>query len=221
VTITDPLTTWVDLSVEIAPDVTLLPGTQLIGRTIIETGAVIGPRSTLVDTSVGQDARVMESYTRGAAIGYQAQVGPFSFLREGTELATGSRVGAYVEVKNSLIGEGSKIPHLSYVGDATIGRETNIGAATIFVNYDGVDKHRTEVGDHVRIGSDTMLVAPVTIGDGAYTAAGSVITEDVPPGAMGLGRSRQSNIIDWVLRRRPNTKSAAAAKEAVERRSES
>ena len=218
VTITDPLTTWVDLAVEIAPDVTLLPGTQLMGKTIIETGAVIGPRTTLVDATVGQDARVIESYVRGAAIGYQVQVGPFSFLREGTELATGSRVGAYVEVKNSLVGEGSKVPHLSYVGDATIGRDTNIGAATIFVNYDGVEKHRTEVGDHVRIGSDTMLVAPVTIGDGAYTAAGSVITEDVPPGAMGVGRSRQSNIIDWVLRRRPNTKSAEAATKATDKR---
>jgi bifunctional UDP-N-acetylglucosamine pyrophosphorylase/glucosamine-1-phosphate N-acetyltransferase len=221
VTITDPLTTWVDLTVEIAPDVTLLPGTELHGKTIIETGAVIGPRSTLVDATVGQDARVIESYVRGAAIGYQVQVGPFAFLREGTELATGSRVGAYVEVKNSYLGEGSKVPHLSYVGDATIGRETNIGAATVFVNYDGVEKHRTEVGDHVRIGSDTMLVAPVTIGDGAYTAAGSVITEDVPPGAMGVGRSRQSNIIDWVLRRRSNTRSAEAAKKAADKRAES
>lgn len=217
VTITDPLTTWIDVTVEIAPDVTLLPGTQLLGKTIVETGATIGPRSTLVDSSVGQDARVIESYVRGAAIGYQVQVGPFSFLREGTELATGSRIGAYVEVKNSLVGEGSKVPHLSYVGDATIGKETNIGAATVFVNYDGVEKHRTEVGDHVRIGSDTMLVAPVTIGDGAYTAAGSVITEDVPPGAMGVGRSRQSNILDWVLRRRPNTKSAEAASKKSKR----
>jgi len=217
VTITDPLTTWIDVTVEIAPDVTLLPGTQLLGKTIVETGATIGPRSTLVDSSVGQDARVIESYVRGAAIGYQVQVGPFSFLREGTELATGSRIGAYVEVKNSLVGEGSKVPHLSYVGDATIGKETNIGAATVFVNYDGVEKHRTEVGDHVRIGSDTMLVAPVTIGDGAYTAAGSVITEDVPPGAMGVGRSRQSNILDWVLRRRPNTKSAEAASKRSKR----
>ena len=217
VTITDPLTTWIDVTVEIAPDVTLLPGTQLLGKTIVETGATIGPRSTLVDSSVGQNARVIESYVRGAAIGYQVQVGPFSFLREGTELATGSRIGAYVEVKNSLVGEGSKVPHLSYVGDATIGKETNIGAATVFVNYDGVEKHRTEVGDHVRIGSDTMLVAPVTIGDGAYTAAGSVITEDVPPGAMGVGRSRQSNILDWVLRRRPNTKSAEAASKRSKR----
>ena len=212
VTITDPASTWIDLSVEIAPDVTILPGTILSGKTIVETGAVIGPRTTLIDTSVGQEARIIESYVRGSAIGYQAQVGPYSFLREGTEISTGSRVGAFVEVKNSLIGEGSKVPHLSYVGDATIGRETNIGAATVFVNYDGVEKHRTEVGDHVRIGSDTMLVAPVTIGDGAYTAAGSVITEDVPPGAMGVGRARQKNIIDWVLRRRSGTKSAEAAK---------
>ncbi|MFM7462557.1 MAG: hypothetical protein ACKO29_00565, partial [Actinomycetota bacterium] len=135
----------------------------------------------------------------------------YTFLREGSELATGVRVGAYVKVKNSSIGEGSKVPHLSYVGDASIGRESNIGAATVFVNYDGEAKHRSEVGDHVRIGSDTMIIAPVTIGDGAYTAAGSVITEDVPAGAMGVARSKQRNVLGWVMRRRANTSSAKAA----------
>ena len=143
-----------------------------------------------------------------------ATVGPFTFMRPGTELAANAKVGAYVETKNAFIGEGSKVPHLSYVGDARIGAGTNIGAATVTVNYDGVDKHRTVVGDHVRIGSDTMLVAPVTIGDGAYTAAGSVITEDVPPGAMAVGRGRQRNIEGWVERKRPDTSSANAAKAA-------
>ena len=221
VSIVDPATTWIDLSVEIAPDVTILPGTTLLGSTIIETGAEIGPRTTLIDSEVGQNAKVFESFVRGAVIGYNAQVGPYTFLREGSELATGVRVGAYVEVKNSSIGEGSKVPHLSYVGDATIGRESNIGAATVFVNYDGVEKHRSEVGDHVRIGSDTMLVAPVTIGDGAYTAAGSVITEDVPAGAMGVARSKQRNVLGWVMRRRARTASAKAATKAQSKKSTS
>ena len=221
VSIVDPATTWIDLSVEIAPDVTILPGTTLLGSTIIETGAEIGPRTTLIDSEVGQNAKVFESFVRGAVIGYNAQVGPYTFLREGSELATGVRVGAYVEVKNSSIGEGSKVPHLSYVGDATIGRESNIGAATVFVNYDGVEKHRSEVGDHVRIGSDTMLVAPVTIGDGAYTAAGSVITEDVPAGAMGVARSKQRNVLGWVMRRRATTASAKAATKAQSKKATS
>jgi bifunctional UDP-N-acetylglucosamine pyrophosphorylase/glucosamine-1-phosphate N-acetyltransferase len=135
-------------------------------------------------------------------------------MRPGTELAAHAKVGAYVETKNAFIGEGSKVPHLSYVGDAVIGAGSNIGAATVTVNYDGVNKHTTVVGDHVRIGSDTMLVAPVTIGDGAYTAAGSVVTEDVPPGAMAVGRGRQRNIEGWVERKRPDTASANAAKAA-------
>ena len=148
----------------------------------------------------------------GSAIGANANIGPFSYLRDGNDISADAKVGAFVEMKNSSLGRGSKVPHLSYVGDASIGTGTNIGAATIFVNYDGVAKHHTEVGDHVRIGSDTMLVAPVTIGDGAYTAAGSVITEDVPAGAIGVGRAKQRNVLDWVLRKRPGTKSAEAAK---------
>jgi bifunctional UDP-N-acetylglucosamine pyrophosphorylase/glucosamine-1-phosphate N-acetyltransferase len=212
VSIIDPMTTWIDLEVEIAPDVTLLPATSLYGKTIIETGSVIGPRTTLRDCSVGQGAQIIESHCQSSAIGYRAKVGPYSYLRAGTELATDVKVGAYVEIKNSTIGPASKVPHLSYIGDAQIGEGTNIGAATVVVNYDGVEKHRTEIGDHVRIGSDTMLIAPVSVGDGAYTAAGSVITEDVPPGAMGVGRSRQRNILDWVLRKRSGTKSAEVAK---------
>ena len=211
VTMIDPTTTWVDVTVELEPDVMIFPGTAIFGSTRIGSGAVIGPRTTLVDCEVGERARVIESYCIGAAIGESAHVGPFTFLRPGTVLETNSRVGAYVEMKNSIVGEGSKVPHLSYVGDARIGVGTNIGAGTIFANYDGVNKHETEVGDHVRIGSNTVLVAPVSIGDGAYTAAGSVITEKVPAGAMGVGRGRQRNVLEWVLRKRPGTKSADVA----------
>jgi bifunctional UDP-N-acetylglucosamine pyrophosphorylase/glucosamine-1-phosphate N-acetyltransferase len=157
---------------------------------------------------------VKESYATSAVIGENASVGPFTYLRPGTNLAANTKAGAFVEMKNAVLGEGSKVPHLSYVGDATIGEGSNIGAATIFVNYDGVEKHHTIIGDHVRIGSDSMLVAPVTIGDGAYTAAGSVITDNVPAGAMGVGRARQRNVIGWVLRKRPGTKSAEAAASA-------
>ena len=211
VTIVDPLSTWVDSTATVANDVVLMPGTAISGTTTVATGAVIGPRTTLVDCTVGTGARVIESRATEAIIGDGANVGPFTFLRPGTKLLPDSKVGAYVEMKNATLGEGSKVPHLSYVGDAVIGEGSNIGAATIFVNYDGVEKHYTVVGDHVRIGSDSMLVAPVTIGDGAYTAAGSVITEDVPPGAIGVGRAKQRNVIGWVLRKRPGTKSAEAA----------
>lgn len=214
VTIVDPQSTWVDATSVISQDVTLLPGTTISGDSSIGTGAIIGPRTTLVDCTVANGAQVRESYAISAVIGENASVGPFTYLRAGTSLATNSRAGAFVEMKNASLGEGSKVPHLSYVGDATIGEGTNIGAATIFVNYDGVEKHHTVVGDHVRIGSDSMLVAPITIGDGAYTAAGSVITEDVPAGAIGVGRARQRNVIGWVLRKRPGTKSAEAAASA-------
>ena len=214
VTIVDPTTTWVDATSVVSQDVVLLPGTAISGESTIGTGAVIGPRTTLVDCTVANGAEVKESYATSAVIGENASVGPFTFLRPGTNLAANSRAGAFVEMKNASLGEGSKVPHLSYVGDATIGEGSNIGAATIFVNYDGVEKHHTTVGDHVRIGSDSMLVAPVTIGDGAYTAAGSVITEDVPAGAMGVGRAKQRNVIGWVLRKRPGTKSAEAAASA-------
>jgi bifunctional UDP-N-acetylglucosamine pyrophosphorylase/glucosamine-1-phosphate N-acetyltransferase len=211
VTIVDPLSTWVDATATVANDVVLMPGTAISGTTTVATGAVIGPRTTLVDCTVGAGARVIESRATEAIVGEGANVGPYTFLRPGTKLLPNSKVGAYVEMKNATLGEGSKVPHLSYVGDAVIGEGSNIGAATIFVNYDGVEKHYTVVGDHVRIGSDSMLVAPVTIGDGAYTAAGSVITEDVPPGAIGVGRAKQRNVIGWVLRKRPGTKSAEAA----------
>jgi len=194
--------------------VTILPGSALHGATSVETGAVIGPRTTLNSVQVKAGARVIESNCTESEIGAGANVGPFSFLRAGTKLAAGAKAGAYVEIKNSTVGEGSKVPHLSYVGDATIGSGTNIGAATIFVNYDGVEKHQTTVGNEVRIGSDTMLVAPVTIGDGAYTAAGSIITEDVPAGSIGVARAKQRNVLGWVLRKRAGSSSAEAAKRA-------
>ena len=211
VTIIDPTTTWIDSTVELSNDVTIHPGTALLGSTKVATGAVIGPRSTLTDCLVKEGASVLESIASQTIIGEGATVGPFTYLRAGTELGDSSKAGAFVEMKNAVVGNGSKVPHLSYVGDATIGEGTNIGAATIFVNYDGVEKHHTTVGDHVRIGSDTMLVAPVTIEDGAYTAAGSVITEDVPAGAIGVGRAKQRNVIGWVMRKRAGSTSAIAA----------
>ncbi len=214
VTIVDPTTTWIDADVKIENDVIIHPGSLLAGTTIVASGAVIGPRTSLTNVIVGEGAKVIESTCTDSEIGAQANVGPYSFLRPGTKLAANSKAGAYVEIKNSSIGEGSKVPHLSYVGDATIGSGTNIGAATIFVNYDGVEKHQTTVGDSVRIGSDTMLVAPVTIGDGAYTAAGSIITEDVPAGSIGVARAKQRNVLGWVLRKRAGSSSAEAAKRA-------
>lgn len=216
VTIIDPTTTWIDDTVTIAPDVVILPGSGIFGSTAIASNAVIGPRTTLQDCAVNCCAKINESNCTSSEIGESATVGPFAYLRAGTILANESKAGAFVEIKNSQIGIGSKIPHLSYVGDATIGEGTNIGAATIFVNYDGVEKHRTEIGNHVRIGSDTILVAPVRVGAGAYTAAGSVITEDVPAGAIGVGRSKQRNVLGWVMRKRPGTKSAKAADEKGE-----
>ncbi len=199
-----------------APDVTIRPQVTLRGPTSVASGAILGPGTTLTSCEVGEGAEVIHTWAELAVIGAGAKVGPFTFLRPGTVLGRGAKAGAYVEIKNSTVGDGSKVPHLSYVGDAEIGEGTNIGAATVFVNYDGVEKHRTVVGDHVRVGSDTMLVAPLTIGDGAYTAAGSVITDDVPPGAMAVGRARQRNIEDWVERRRPGSPAAQAAARAKE-----
>jgi bifunctional UDP-N-acetylglucosamine pyrophosphorylase/glucosamine-1-phosphate N-acetyltransferase len=211
VTVIDPQTTWIDVGVELAADVTILPGSQLLGRTRVASGATIGPDSTVLDCDLAEGSSVTRSQITGAVIGAGASVGPFSFVRPGTRLGAGGRIGGFVETKNAVIGAGSKVPHLSYVGDAEIGEGSNIGAATIFANYDGVDKHRTVVGDHVRIGSDSILVPPLTIGDGAYTAAGSVITTDVPPGALAVGRGRQRNIEGWVQRKRAGSPAALAA----------
>jgi bifunctional UDP-N-acetylglucosamine pyrophosphorylase / glucosamine-1-phosphate N-acetyltransferase len=214
VAILDPASTWLDVDVDLQADVVIRPQVTMRGPTSVATGAVVGPGTTLVSCEVGSGAEVIHTWAELAVIGEGARVGPFTFLRPGTVLGRDTRAGAYVEIKNSTIGDGAKVPHLSYVGDAEVGTGTNIGAATIVVNYDGVDKHRTVVGDHVRIGSDTMLVAPVTVGDGAYTAAGSVITDDVPPGAMAVGRARQRNIEGWVQRKRPGSPAADAAARA-------
>lgn len=204
-TVVDPASTWVDVDVVLHPDCVVEPATVLRGRTVVDAGAAVGPNATLTDTVVGAGAVVRASTCDGAEIGPDARVGPYSYLRPGARLGPRSKVGAFVEVKGAEIGEDAKVPHLSYVGDATIGARANIGAATVFVNYDGRAKHRTTVGEDAKVGSDTMLVAPVAIGPGAYTAAGSVITQDVPAGALGIGRARQRNVEDWVARRRGTT----------------
>lgn len=216
VTIVDPDSTWIDVGVEISPDVVIHPGTQLHGQTRIETGAEVGPASTLTGTTVGEGAVVRNAVCDGAVIGPEVSVGPYAYLRPGTVLGRAAKVGTFVETKNTTVGERSKVPHLTYAGDATIGQDANIGASTVFVNYDGVNKHHTTVRDGAFVGCDTMLVAPVTVGDGAYTAAGSVIIDDVPPGAIGVARAKQRNIEQWVLRRRAGTKSAKAAQKAIE-----
>jgi bifunctional UDP-N-acetylglucosamine pyrophosphorylase / glucosamine-1-phosphate N-acetyltransferase len=213
-TVIDPASTWIDADVTLEPDTEIWPGTHLEGRTAIAAGARIGPGCILRDTTVAEGATVVHAVCESAQIGPGAQVGPFAYLRPGTQLGSGAKAGTYVELKNAVVGTGSKVPHLSYVGDAEIGEHSNIGASSVFVNYDGVSKHRTVVGDHVRIGSDTMLVAPVEVGDGAYTAAGSVIVRDVPPGALAVARGQQRNVDDWVARRRPGTAAARAAEAA-------
>jgi bifunctional UDP-N-acetylglucosamine pyrophosphorylase/glucosamine-1-phosphate N-acetyltransferase len=217
VTVVDPQTTWVDVTVVVEADAVLHPGTQLLGTTTVAAGAVVGPDSTLLDTEVGTDAVVVRAHCLEAVIGPEVSVGPFAYLRPGTRLGARAKVGTFVETKNATVGEGSKVPHLTYVGDATIGRGTNIGAASVFVNYDGVAKHHTTIGDHARTGADNMFVAPVTVGDGAYTAAGSVITSDVPPGAMAVARAPQRNVAGWVRRRRSGTPAAEAASAAESR----
>ncbi|MCC9156469.1 bifunctional UDP-N-acetylglucosamine diphosphorylase/glucosamine-1-phosphate N-acetyltransferase GlmU [Streptomyces parvulus] len=216
VTVVDPASTWVDVTVTFERDVVVHPGTQLHGSTHLAEGSEVGPNSRLTDTRVGAGARVDNTVAYGSDVGPQASVGPFAYLRPGTRLGLKSKVGTYVETKNASIGEGTKVPHLSYVGDATIGEYTNIGAASVFVNYDGQDKHHTTIGSHCRTGSDNMFVAPVTVGDGSYTAAGSVITKDVPPGSLAVARGQQRNIEGWVARKRPGSAAAKAA-EAVSR----
>lgn len=211
VTVIDPETTWIDDDAKIAPDVTILPNTQILRATVIESGAVIGPDTTLVDCEVGADASVRRTDATLAVIGAEATVGPFSFLRPGTVLGAKGKIGAYVETKNSEIGEGSKVPHLSYVGDATIGRGVNLGAGTITANYDDVHKHRTEIGDQVHTGSQTVLVAPVRLGAGAKTGAGAVVRKDVPAGALAMTVAPQRNIEGWVHKNRAGTGAADAA----------
>jgi bifunctional UDP-N-acetylglucosamine pyrophosphorylase / glucosamine-1-phosphate N-acetyltransferase len=187
VTMTDPGRTYVDATVELEPDARLLPGTMLEGRTVVGAGAVIGPDTHLVDTIVGERAVVRQTVARDAEIGDDVTCGPFAHLRPGSRIGARAHLGNFVEVKNAEVGEGAKVPHLSYVGDADIGPGANIGAGTITANYDGRQKHRTKVGKDARIGSNTVLVAPVEVGDGAYTGAGAVVNRDVPPGALAKG----------------------------------
>ncbi|GAS93471.1 bifunctional N-acetylglucosamine-1-phosphate uridyltransferase/glucosamine-1-phosphate acetyltransferase [Mycolicibacterium canariasense] len=214
VTIVDPATTWIDADVEIGPDTVVAPGTQLLGVTSIGPNCTIGPDSTLTSMEVGDGASVIRTHAELSVIGAGATVGPFTYLRPGTELGADGKLGAFVETKNAVIGTGTKVPHLTYVGDADIGEHSNIGASSVFVNYDGQNKHRTTVGSHVRTGSDTMFIAPVTVGDGAYTGAGTVLREDVPPGALAVSAGPQRTIEGWVLRKRPGTAAAAAARAA-------
>ncbi len=214
VTVQDPMSTWIDLKAQLAPDVTVLPGTQILGATVVETGATIGPDTTLVDCEVGVNATVKRTDATLAVIGAGASVGPFSYLRPGTYLGADGKIGTFVETKNAKIGEGSKVPHLSYVGDATIGEKSNIGAGTIFANYDGVNKNRSEIGSHVRTGSHNVFVAPITIGDGAYTGAGTVVRKDVPSGALAINVAPQRNMTGWVQANRAGTDAAKAAEES-------
>jgi bifunctional UDP-N-acetylglucosamine pyrophosphorylase/glucosamine-1-phosphate N-acetyltransferase len=216
VTIVDPATTWIDSDVSIGRDATILPGTQLLGATSIGSGARLGPDTTLTDTEVGEGAEVKRTEANLAQIGPGATVGPFSYLRPGTVLGARGKIGGFVETKNATIGDGAKVPHLTYCGDATIGEGANIGAGTIFANYDGVAKHHTTIGKHSFVGSDTVLVAPVDVADGAYVAAGSALTGDVEPGQIAVARGRQRNVDGWVARARAGTATAAAAAAATE-----
>jgi bifunctional UDP-N-acetylglucosamine pyrophosphorylase/glucosamine-1-phosphate N-acetyltransferase len=211
VTVQDPATTWIDVTATLAPDVTILPGTQIQGATVIATGAVIGPDTTLRDCEVGENAVVKRTDATLAVIGAGASVGPFSYLRPGTVLGADGKIGTFVETKNAKIGAGSKVPHLSYVGDATIGVGSNIGAGTIFANYDGVKKHSSVIGSHVRTGSHNVFVAPIRIGDGAYTGAGTVVRKDVAAGSLAINVAPQRNMDGWVQANRPGTDAAQAA----------
>ena len=214
VSVVDPRSTWVDADVVLEPDVTLLPGVQLLGATVVASDAVVGPDCTLKDVEVGPGARVVRSHAELAVVGAGANVGPFSYLRPGTELGAGGKIGGFVETKNARVGEGAKVPHLSYVGDAEIGEGANVGAGTVVANYDGVQKHRTRIGRYARTASNNTFVAPVEVGDGAATGAGAVIRRDVPPGALAVSAGPQRDILGWTLRRRGGTSMAKAAEAA-------
>src|SRR5918992_267492 len=215
VTVRDPASTHIEASVEIGHDTVILPGSMLRGETRIGTDCVIGPSTDLQDTRVGDGALVEHSVGRGAVVGDGASVGPYSFLRTGTVLDPGAKVGAYCEVKNSRVGAGSKIPHLSYVGDAEIGADANLGAGTITANYDGENKHRTLVGDGVHTGVNTNLIAPVTVGEDAYTGAGSVVNKDVPAGKLAVGAPARA-IRESPQRRRKRAQQGESAKVETE-----
>jgi bifunctional UDP-N-acetylglucosamine pyrophosphorylase/glucosamine-1-phosphate N-acetyltransferase len=214
VTVVDPNTTWVDQTVTLEPDVTVLPNTQLHGATTVATGATIGPDTTLTDVQVGAGASIIRCHGSGAIVGAGASVGPYAYLRPGTTLGANGKIGTFVETKNASIAAGAKVPHLTYAGDATIGEGANIGAGTIFANYDGVNKHHSTVGRYSFVGSNSVLVAPANIADGAYIAAGTALTDAVGPGEIAVARGKQRNIAGWVARKRAGTKTAKAAEEA-------
>lgn len=213
-TVIDPASTWIDVTVTVGQDVTIYPGTQLLGTTSIADRAEVGPDTTLTNVTVGEGASVVRTHGFDSVIGAEATVGPFTYIRPGTVLGEKGKLGGFVEAKNAQIGRASKVPHLTYIGDATVGEESNIGASSVFVNYDGVNKHHTTIGSHVRTGSDTMFIAPVTVGDGAYSGAGTVIREDVPAGALVVSGGKQRNIEGWVEKKRPGTPAAQAAEAA-------
>ena len=200
-TIVDPSSTWIDAGVEIGADARIEPGTTLRGQTSIAAGAIVGPLSTLIDCSVGSGSQVLHSYLVECDVRERCSVGPFAYLRPGALLEDGAKAGTFVEIKNSQVGEGTKVPHLSYVGDADIGPGSNLGAGTITANYDGFRKHRTVIGRDVRIGVDTMLIAPVEVGAAAYTGAGAVIKDDVPEGALAVSENAQRNIDGYAARK--------------------
>ncbi len=206
VTVVDPGSTWVDAGVEIGADARIEPGTSLRGRTEVGSGAVVGPLSTLVDSAVGAGSRVVHSYLVECEVLDGCSVGPFAYLRPGAVLEAGAKAGTFVEIKNSRIGEGAKVPHLAYVGDADVGAASNLGAGTITANYDGFRKNRTVIGRDVRIGVDTMLIAPVEVGDAAYTGAGAVIKDDVPEGALAVSENAQRNIDGYAARKAARTR---------------
>ena len=201
VTIEDPGATWIDADVSIEPDATILPGTSLRGSTSIGSGATVGPVTTLIDSRIGDRATVIHSYLTACQVADEAKVGPFTYLRPDASIGEGAKAGSFVEIKNSEIGAGAKVPHLSYIGDADVGEGTNLGASTVTANYDGRSKNRTKIGKNVQTGVDTTLVAPVEVGDDAYTGAGSVISEDVPPGALGISRAEQKNVEGYAAKK--------------------
>jgi bifunctional UDP-N-acetylglucosamine pyrophosphorylase/glucosamine-1-phosphate N-acetyltransferase len=202
VTIVQPASTSIDADVEIGADTVIEPCTQLRGATRVGRGATIGPHTTAIDSLLGDDVRVIHSHLDRCELRAGASVGPFAYLRPDALLREGAKVGTFVEIKNSDIGAGAKVPHLSYIGDADVGEQSNLGAGSITANYDGRAKHRTTIGARVRGGVDTSYVAPVTVGDDAWTAAGSVVTKEVPPGALAIARARQRNIEDYAERDR-------------------
>jgi bifunctional UDP-N-acetylglucosamine pyrophosphorylase/glucosamine-1-phosphate N-acetyltransferase len=215
VTVQDPATTWIDIRSSLAEDVELLPGTHIAGATSVARGARIGPQTTLVDCEVGENATITRSDATLAVIAAGASVGPFAYLRPGTELGENGKIGTFVETKNAKIGAGSKVPHLSYLGDVTIGEGTNIGAGGVTANYDDIAKHATTIGAHVHTGVHNVFVAPVSIGDGAKVGAGAVIRKDVPPGALAISVAPQRNVEGWTEKNRAGTAAADAASHAA------